>query len=269
MLKTRVITAIVLLLLVLGVIFYLPPLGFAVGLAIFILIGAWEWSGLLGDTHKLMRAIYVFLVVVCMALINFFPIGIPLLIGGLIWLWILLSLIAYQVNDNALGFRYPLVRALGGIFVLVSAWVALLVLRSEALFGPAWLVYVLCIIWSADVGAYFSGRLWGNKSFFPKVSPNKTLAGFWGGMLLALIVIVIGGLLMHLNWQSLLWVMGLGIMTAVFSVIGDLGISLMKRISNKKDSGSIIPGHGGVLDRLDSITAATVIFVLLASLIRF
>lgn len=263
MLKTRLITALVLLPLVLLAILYLPPFYFACVLAIFFMIAAWEWSGMVGFTLRGLRIFYVLCVLIGLYVSEFLPVMIVLLAGFLMWLWISAGIVSYQCGGKGFGLQYPPVRSFIGFVVLIASWVALMTLKTYPGLGSQWLLLVLFIIWGADVGAYFAGRHFGKLSLASRVSPKKTWAGFFGGVALSLIIAALGGLFFHFGGVVYLELLLVAVFTTLFSVIGDLGISLVKRMSGVKDTGNIFPGHGGVLDRLDSVAAATVVFVLL------
>lgn len=298
MLKTRFITASILLPLVLLAIVYLPPFYFSFFLAASLMMGAWEWSGLVGFSFLWLRVIYVISIFLGLLLFGFlltmaYPfnageiqvaapavnmsaagfssvmqieqmIWVVVLVGFLTWLWLFAGILSYQKNGKGFGFAHPIARSVVGFIVLVTTWVAMMTLRVHPGFGSAWLIFVLLLIMGVDVGAYFSGRHFGKRALASRVSPKKTWAGFVGGILSSLLIAMLGGSFFHLTPLSYFLFLIVAVITALFSVVGDLGVSLLKRISGIKDTGRIIPGHGGVLDRLDSIAAATVVFVLLA-----
>lgn len=262
MLKQRIITASILAPVVLCCIFLLPVKGFAVFFALVTLIGAWEWALLSGMTATLHRLAYSCVV----------------LVGILLGWW--LHLTGYQfymvfpvVATWCIAFtwvyRYPaegawkqmLVRSLCGVLILVSAWLSMLELKSLTL-GNAWLLLVLLIVWAADIGAYFSGKRWGRIKLAPNVSPGKTREGMYGGLVAVALTVVVFAWWIDLEFQSSVFLLLLGIVVGLISVMGDLFESLLKRHAQIKDSGSILPGHGGVLDRIDSILAAAPFYFL-------
>jgi phosphatidate cytidylyltransferase len=147
----------------------------------------------------------------------------------------------------------PLRVAVAGLLALALAWLAIARMRLDWLHGSHVVMYGLLIVWLADSGAYFAGRAFGRRKLAPAVSPGKTWAGFWGGLLACALLAVVTALLYQLPLLSLL---ALTVVTGVFSVVGDLTESLCKRFAGVKDSGNLIPGHGGVLDRFDSLLAA-------------
>ncbi len=263
MLKYRIITAIILIPLLFWGIFALPPVYFALLMAFFVGLSAWEWSKLVGFTSTALRSIYVIIVFLGMFFVNWLPAVLLLSIALLIWLWAAFAVWQFNKGHAPLGFQLPEVSVVVGFFVLIACWLGLITLRtSPGMMGPAWLVTALLIIWAADTGAYFSGKIWGKHAFISKVSPKKTWEGFWGGLVLALLVAIVASFFFPISlWQRVaFW--GLAVIAALFSVVGDLTVSLLKRQSGVKDTGQMIPGHGGILDRVDSIAAGIVIFAL-------
>lgn len=262
-LKTRVLTALILLPLLIAAIIWLPLLYFTFVLAAFLLIGAWEWSALAGLTQLYEKVLYLFLIAAALVGASFLNITLVLFFVALYWLWILVGVVSYQLYGMAAGFQLRSVRFITGFPVLMGAWVAVMSLKTHPGLGSPWLLLVLAIIFAADTGAYFSGRFFGKKLLCSKVSPKKTWEGFFGGLVLSLCVAVIGGYYFALPLKFYFSLMIVALLTFLFSVIGDLGVSLLKRVAGLKDSGKIFPGHGGLLDRLDSVASATVFFVLL------
>lgn len=289
MLKTRLITALILLPLMLLAILYLPSGYFATIFAMLMLMAAWEWSGLVGFAGLAFRFFYTLLIfsgivaagVLLSVVHSFHLVSTSLLTqsqaavvlmsilsaGALMWLWLFIGIISYQKDGVRVGFSSRVIRSLAGIIVLVSCWVAVMTLRLHSGFGPAWLIFVLFLVFSVDVGGYFAGRACGKTPLVSRVSPKKTWAGFFGGVIFSIIIAIVAGWFFHLTWMSYFIFLSVAVFVAFVSVVGDLGISLLKRISGVKDTGNIIPGHGGVLDRLDSVAAATVVFVLIALLL--
>lgn len=267
MLLTRILTALILLPLIILAIIKLPPLYFSVIVAALMLVGAWEWSGLVDFTKNIFKISYV----ICVALGIFFSAFLPelvvLSVAVVIWVWALIAIINYQKNGSGAGFQFSILRSIIGFIVLIATWMAIVALKTSSDFGPAWLILVLCIIWGADVGGYFAGRALGKNALCSRVSPKKTWEGFAGGMILSVVVAAVGGLFLSLSLQRYVCLLILAFVTALFSVVGDLGVSLLKRMSGVKDSGKFFPGHGGMLDRLDSVAAGVVVFVVGASLL--
>jgi phosphatidate cytidylyltransferase len=264
MLKIRMLTALILLPVLIAGIFYLPLLYFGIVLGLLILMGAWEWSALADLNHLVSRVIYVALIALGLIVSAFINTTWVLLFSACCWLWLFVGIIRYQRGEMAVGFQLAYLRVFIGFPVLIGTWVSMMALKAHPYFGAPWLLFVLAIIFAADTGAFFSGRFFGKRLLCSRVSPKKTWEGVWGGMAFALVVAGVGGYLFALPFKQYGYLLIVSLVAAVFSVIGDLGISLLKRIAGVKDSGAIIPGHGGILDRLDSVSAATVFFVLIA-----
>jgi phosphatidate cytidylyltransferase len=169
-------------------------------------------------------------------------------------------------EPTAEGVDWP--RMLEGGVVLVPAWLALVMLHRIPDGGPVLLLFLLILIWSADVGAYFAGHRWGRNKLAPQVSPGKTREGVYGAMASALLcgLFLVWWLGSALGQAPL--VLLLCLVTMLSSVVGDLFESLLKRRRGMKDSGTLLPGHGGMLDRIDSLTAAAPVFVFGLSLFR-
>jgi phosphatidate cytidylyltransferase len=255
MLRQRVITALVLAPLVLLVIFWLPHVATAAVLAVLVLAGAWEWSAFAGFTRYSAKLLYSGFVGSCLAALWLFGEQRGeldrLLDAAVVW-WLVAALwiAAAPAHVNRVA------AALAGILVLVPVWLALV--RLHAL-HPELMLYLLLLVVAADVGAYFAGRRFGRNKLAPRVSPGKTWEGVIGGLAAAAVLAIVG-----IWWfeVSPLPFMILCMVVVVASIIGDLTESLFKRHVGLKDSGTLLPGHGGVLDRVDSVTAAAPVFLI-------
>jgi phosphatidate cytidylyltransferase len=271
MLKQRVITAVLMAGLFLAASAYLPLPGLALFFGILIGMGAWEWSHLAGWHKPAARVLYVLLVCAALfAVYRYCQLGDfpqrervqPLLGVACLW-WSFALLWVKGYPDSAVLWRNVVMRSAMGMLILVPAWMSALYLLS---FSPGGLLLVIMVIVvaTADIGAYFSGRRFGQHKLAVLVSPAKTWEGFWGGVTsCALLAVLLWYLLpaaaAHI---SLAAVVAVTVTTALASVIGDLTVSMVKRESGVKDSGSVLPGHGGVLDRLDSLCGAAPVFAL-------
>lgn len=255
MLRQRVITALILAPFVIFVILWVPhPITTAV-LALLVAAGAWEWSAFPGFTHTSTRLAYVAFIAACLGIAWY--VGIEsaqsswLLHASLAW-WVLALL--------WIGFAPARVNrataAVAGLFALVPVWLALVRLHAQ---GPQLMLFLLLLVVAADIGAYFAGRALGKHKLAPRVSPGKTWEGVGGGLVAAALMAAFG-----VWWFSMDTVpfMALCIVVAIASVIGDLTESMFKRHAGLKDSGNLLPGHGGVLDRVDSVTAAAPVFLI-------
>lgn len=264
MLKQRVITAVILALVVVGTVFLLDSVYLMILLAVMLGIAIAELVNMTVSKHVgfrlglalAMAALFVYLRP---------QIGINDLFylsyaGLIMWVMILLFMVSYRFSGQW--------SARLRLFVLVISALLLWVCVSGLFFihahyeqGSWILMYLLTLVWVADIGAYFTGKAFGKHKLAPGISPGKT----WEG--------VLGGLGLNLLWISLVYVLSkgwdltyvpfllLGLVTAALSVVGDLYISILKREAGLKDSGSILPGHGGLLDRIDSVIAATPVYL--------
>lgn len=267
MLIQRVITALILAPLVIAGIYLLPFPIYALVFWMLAALGAWEWARLSGLTTTLAQSAFVAGFALTAALSWWFPASFTVLLWMGAGVWALATILVATYPESARLIERGWFSVILGQMTLLVAWVALLVVRSEP-DGASWLLWALLLVWSADIGAYFTGRRFGHHKLAPAVSPGKTWEGFWGGMAASLMIG--GGLLVIVGddvltgeiAQALLWVaiiVGLG----VISVIGDLFESVLKRTRGVKDSGNLLPGHGGVLDRIDSILAVLPLFALI------
>lgn len=269
MLKQRVITAVILTIVFLAALFGLSPTYFPVFIGIVVLIGAWEWANLSSCGAIWQRLLYVvfigaILLIVCGSVgmcsaeqgLNL-PVVKSLLIVACVW-WALALLLVQGYPSSAILWGHPLLRLLMGVLVLVPTWLALSYVRFQP--QGAWLVVMIAaIVAAADTGGYFTGRKFGKRKLAQAVSPGKTLEGFAGGLVSNLIL---GGFIAYLSGSNIYLLLAIIVPTSLFSVLGDLLESMVKRHAGVKDSGVILPGHGGILDRVDSITAAAPVFAL-------
>lgn len=262
MLKERILTAIIAGAVLLVVLFVLPPFAAEIMMGAFFLAAAWEWSGFLSLRSLAGRLSYV-------AAIGALLVG----VGWLLPLWspvsrevifdvVLRIGLAWWFAALVWAFFWPtpIAKPVGwlcGALVMVPAYIAMVELYT---FRPALLLFVLVIVWAADIGAYFTGKRFGRVPLAPNISPGKTWEGVIGGLSAVVAVLVIA---------SVYWLeMGLAIVVpfclavATVSIVGDLTVSMFKRNAGLKDSGKVFPGHGGVLDRIDSVAAAAPLFTL-------
>ncbi len=257
-LRSRVITAAILIALLLAVLFGLPPGATVIVLALTVLVGAWEWSGFVEPRRLWVRGAYVVLIAAALALawrLSGTRAGLELLLGGAL-LWWLVALAWITLAPRRVGRGSA---AAAGICALVPAWVALARLRLDGERGAEWVLFCLLLVWVADIGAYFTGRRFGRVRLAPRVSPAKTWEGALGGVVSCIPVAVAGSF-----WFSvpLGRFVALCLAAVGFSIVGDLTESLLKRFAGVKDSGRLFPGHGGVMDRIDSLTGAAPVLLL-------
>lgn len=256
MLAARIITAAVFGLAITAAILLAPPLVTAGVLGLLWLAGAWEWGGF-ARLDGLSRFTYATALLAAM-------------VAGWRWLGadgalVLLSVaLVWWAAALVLVLSFPRTFdpkfvAAAGVLVLVPSWTLLVRLHGTGDLGARLAFLVLLIVWAADVGAFVFGRWLGRTKLAPAVSPGKTWEGVAGGLLAAGATAGAAAVALGLPWVSFVV---LGIATAVISVLGDLTQSMFKRNVGLKDSGRLLPGHGGILDRIDSLTAAVPLFVL-------
>ena len=263
MLKQRILTALILAPLVVWGILALPNTAFAAIYGAIILMGAWEWAQLLGWHDAGRRtahvAVHALLLLALHAYASAAVVSLILMAAGAWWLVALVLVILYPTGSGLWRQSAP-ARFVAGLLVLQPAWLALVTLHQTP--GPVFVLLLMLLIWGADSGAYFAGRALGRHKLAPRVSPGKSWEGVLGGALSALVIAAV-----FYHWQApqlgLAGFLAAVLATIAISIVGDLLESMFKRIVDVKDSGGLLPGHGGVLDRIDSLTAAAPVFVIL------
>lgn len=266
MLKQRVLTALLLIPLAIAAIFALPAQWFLILLAIILLAGSWEYRRLAGLSGYTAGYILVFAQAAILATLFSFRshwdvnILMYMSLSCAIWLLVFIRLPTYH-PDARPDAVYRVVSFATAIVSISTGWFALSWIRIQP--QGSWLILLLLlIVWAADTGAYFAGKSFGKKKLAPHISPGKTRAGLLGGLIAAPLIALLAANLMPLTHIEPVWLILLSLITALISVGGDLIISLHKRTSGFKDSGSLLPGHGGILDRIDSLLAAAPFFAL-------
>jgi phosphatidate cytidylyltransferase len=260
----RLLTAGVLTPIVVYVVLYLPTAYLAFLLGALVCLGAHEWSGFIGLRRPAWRWIYVAAVAACL-LLSWFLIAavwnLVLLAIAALW-WVAVALTLTRIDHVEATSAIDLWLIPVGLLVLVPPWIALVRLHDLGYAGPWLVMSLLMLIWIADSVAYFSGRRWGRRKLAPVLSPGKTWAGVYGALIGALLwgLLLVAHLPLSASGGALLLLLCAA--TALLSIVGDLFESLIKRRRGLKDAGSILPGHGGVLDRIDSMTAAAPLFAL-------
>ena len=256
-LRKRITTAAALIALLLVVLFGLPAFATVLLLTVVVLMGAWEWSAFLKWTDPRARGAFVAVVGILLPVawvVTRTPAGLEALLAAAL-LWWLVALAWIVIAPRRVR---PWSAALAGLLSLVPAWLALTHLRGTA-HGAQWVLFALVLVWMADIGAYFCGRRFGRRRLAPAVSPGKTWEGALGGLAASGIVALIGGAWFRLPLGPFLV---LCLVAVAFSIVGDLTESLLKRFAGMKDSGTLFPGHGGVMDRIDSVTGAAPVLLL-------
>ncbi len=261
MLRARVLTAAILAGMLLVGLFLLPARVMALLFGVMFTLGAWEWSAFCGSPSRILRGAYTAVIAALMGagwLLTRDPVLlVPLLTAACLW-W----LVAFLWLALAPERQRPGVTLVCGAFVLVPSYVALARLLEDSNRGFSGAEIVLglwLLVIAADIGAFFAGRNFGRLKLAPRVSPGKTWEGAIGGM--ALVMVVCWAAALRFHWPVLASVM-FGAALCFFSIVGDLTESMFKRSAGLKDSGHLLPGHGGVLDRLDSIAAAAPLYAL-------
>ncbi len=263
-LMQRVATALVLAPLAIAAILWLSTPEFALLLAVVILLAAWEWTALAGIDAMPGRLAYLALIAVLLALLWQIPFrdwSIPLLLLSGIW-WAGVTVFLFRVRriEQSASIAKLLIPA--GLPVLLGPWLAMVLLHGLSVHGPVIVLFLMILIWVADSSAFFVGRAWGRVKLAPRLSPGKTREGVYGALAGAgMCGIVLAWGLDLSGWSALYSVLLCGV-TALISVVGDLYESWLKRRRGMKDSGRLLPGHGGIVDRIDSLTAAAPIFAL-------
>ncbi|MEW6765403.1 MAG: phosphatidate cytidylyltransferase [Pseudomonadota bacterium] len=254
MLRQRVITALVLAGLFLPALFLLPRLGFAALIGLLVLLTAREWAGLAGLQGGRRGLFSVAVTAVGAALLLADGTRAWVLGAGVV-LWLVLSLRLLFAERVPTWVHAPLFKLILAPLVLWPAWFALDALHSVPQ-GAWWVLAPFMVVWVADTAAYFSGRAFGRHKLAPTISPGKTVEGLLG----ALMAVGLAGWAAHAlppySSTPLLPWLGLLLVTTLVSVMGDLHESQLKREAGVKDSGTLLPGHGGLFDRVDSLLAA-------------
>lgn len=263
MLFQRILTALVLAPLAILIILLPPTRIFSAIVALAFLAAWWEWAQLSGLKNRSWRIVLVLAAAGVFALLwrAQAPIVTPLLLAlGVAW-WLLACLWLRHFAFGAAPTRENLALKLAaGALVIFPAWVALASIHARMPHGHWWTLLALMIVWASDIGAYFSGRRFGKRKLAPQISPGKTWAGAYGAMVAGVLVAEAGGWLLGMRGVALAALALLAVITVAASIVGDLIESLMKRHAQMKDSGNIFPGHGGLMDRLDSVFAALPVF---------
>ncbi|CCV54592.1 TPA: phosphatidate cytidylyltransferase [Yersinia enterocolitica] len=281
MLKYRLITALILIPVVIGALFLLPPVGFAIVTLVVCMLAAWEWGQLAGFASRSQR---IWLAILCgfllISMLLSLPayqhsahlpqVSVPLWLSMGWWIAALLLVLTYP-RSAAVWRNSHLLRIIFGILTIVPFFWGMVALRQYGYeqdhnIGAWWLLYVMLLVWGADSGAYMFGKLFGKHKLAPKVSPGKTWEGLIGGLLTSALISWLFGRYAPLDIIPEILLI-CSVAAALASVLGDLTESMFKREAGIKDSGHLIPGHGGILDRIDSLTAAVPVFACLMLLV--
>lgn len=275
MLKTRIITAVILLAVLLPILFWLPAIYISIFFLLALSAAAWEWSRLLypqaGRSALLYAAFCVVIILLLLAIQNFSWQFAILLLAVIFWFFLAPFILAKGMNASLDKLRpfYVVI----GLILLPATWFALVFLRE---LGLIFLLSTMALVWVADIGAYFVGKAFGKRKLAAQISPGKSVEGALGGLLLcygyALLCIfylpfestLFGAWAIRFGWLPMFLMVT--VLTA-FSIFGDLFESQLKRMAGVKDSSHLLPGHGGVLDRVDALIPTMPIAALLAGLV--
>ncbi|MGU3307205.1 phosphatidate cytidylyltransferase [Pseudomonas sp. M5A4_2d] len=263
MLKQRIITALILLPIALCGFFLLDGSSFALFIGLVVTLGAWEWARLAGFNAQLPRVAYAAVVALLLFLMHTLSsIVVPWVLGAAVLWWALAIFLVLTYPRTSGQWSSVASKLVIGLLILLPAWQGLVEIKNAPM-GNWLIMAVMVLVWGADIGAYFSGRAFGKRKLAPAVSPGKSWEGVYGGLALTLLITLVVGVVR--DWSlSEIFLALLGTAIVVFiSVVGDLTESMFKRQAGIKDSSNLLPGHGGVLDRIDSLTAAIPIFAVL------
>ncbi|MEJ1095913.1 MULTISPECIES: phosphatidate cytidylyltransferase [unclassified Pseudoxanthomonas] len=279
--RVRVIAALTMAPVAIAAILMLPTSWLAALAALVFLIGLWEWFKLAEIDDTLSRTVLLTANLLLMVLLvwasagspDLVPLRLVALLGVIWWFFALLWLRFYNFASDHQTYARAFKLAAGTLAV-VPAWCALGLIHASQPNGNRWLFVALIIVWAADSGAYFAGRhfggrLFGSRKLAPRISPNKTIEGALGGLVAGVLVAAAGTFLAGGTIGQLPAVLTVAVATVLFSIVGDLFESLLKRHVGAKDSGDLIPGHGGALDRIDGVLAALPVFALGKELFGF
>ena len=278
MLLQRILTASVLATLIAFAVFQLPMELFSLLIAVITLLAAWEWTYLAGISALYKRILFLLVLIAPMLAIQYWTQILELIAqltdwpdvrdysGILEWFvippilfWILVMILSRNTPNGVLNLQLKTgYKALIGWFILLSAWMFLS--RLRVLYGTEMTMYFLVLIWLADISAFFVGKKWGSTKLAPEISPGKTVVGMYGALVSGLVCAAILSLIYGFQLMIASDFILLSVLAVLISIYGDLFISVVKRQRGVKDSGSLLPGHGGILDRIDSLIAAIPFF---------
>lgn len=278
MLKQRIITAIILAPLAILAILFLPVEQFKIAVAGVVALGAYEWAKMSGINGRASKVTFMALILIICGVLIFAVDGQAvwyqselnalyttiLGISAVWWAVSLVMILTYPKYSSVWKENIP-IRAAFGVLTLIPTWVAIISLRTnlyevDPFYGASLIFYVLGIVWAADIGAFFCGVKFGKHKLRPNVSPGKSIEGLLGGIMASLAIIAFAALHYQFDASRIGMHILIGVITVAVSALGDLNESMFKRCAGIKDSGKLLPGHGGVMDRIDSLTAAFPVF---------
>jgi phosphatidate cytidylyltransferase len=278
MLKQRIITALILAPLAILAILFLPVEEFKIAVAGVVALGAYEWANMSGMTGKVSKASFMTLILLICGVLIFAVDGEEVWYQGelnniyktilgiaAVWWAVSLGMILTYPKYSSVWTQNVPIRAAFGVLTLIPTWVAVISLRNnlyevDPFYGASLIFYVLGIVWAADIGAFFVGVKFGKHKLRPNVSPGKSIEGLFGGVMASLAIIAFAALHYQFEASRMGLHLLIGVITVAVSALGDLNESMFKRCAGLKDSGRLLPGHGGIMDRIDSLTAAFPVF---------
>lgn len=261
--QQRILTALVLAPLAIAAILWVPTAWLAILVGLVLMLGLWEWTRLIGLQSPLARLATLSANALLMAALAWsWHLALAVVVLGALWWLLAIVWLGHGAFLARRGKRSLALKLVAGSLAVVPAWAALLMLHADPALGPRWTLLALTLVWAADSCAWFAGSRWGRRKLAPTISPGKTWAGFYGGLSGSFLLALLAAPALGVGWLQLPALALLALLTALFSVFGDLFESLIKRHAGSKDSGALIPGHGGVLDRIDSLLAALPLFLI-------
>jgi phosphatidate cytidylyltransferase len=278
MLKQRIITALILAPLAILAILFLPVEEFKIAVAGVVALGAYEWANMSGITGRASKASFMTLILLICGVLIFAVDGEEVWYQGelnniyktilgiaAVWWAVSLGMILTYPKYSSVWTQNVPIRAAFGVLTLIPTWVAVISLRNnlyevDPFYGASLIFYVLGIVWAADIGAFFVGVKFGKHKLRPNVSPGKSIEGLFGGVMASLAIIAFAALHYQFEASRMGLHLLIGVITVAVSALGDLNESMFKRCAGLKDSGRLLPGHGGIMDRIDSLTAAFPVF---------
>jgi phosphatidate cytidylyltransferase len=257
-LKKRVVTASVLAIILIADTF-LPMMGFALSMALVVALGSWEWTNLAGVKQVWLKACYALLTLLLLVCVYLLPFSEVLFFASIFWLFAVIGIVFYP--DSAKYWHHSFSRMLIGLIALPVMWISFVLIHEKP--NGALLILILwAMVALADIGAYFVGHTMGRKKLAPLVSPGKTQEGAYGGLMSAALITFCASFFYSHSLDQALGCAMVAFTVAIASIVGDLLESMLKRFRGIKDSGQLLPGHGGVLDRIDGWMAAAPVYAL-------
>jgi phosphatidate cytidylyltransferase len=264
MLKQRILTSLILMPVIIWAIFALENQIFTYAISAILFLATLEWNHFVDYTNKMTGWLFSLVTTAGFLYVSYIA-------NSQVYQWVIYIALFWWLITLPLLRRFPFsskhllnnkaIKVVIGFVVLLATFTAINILRNNSEYGPEYVLYLLLIIWFADSGAYFTGRALGKHKLLPKVSPGKTWEGVAGGIAVTLVIAIIAVNILSVSSSSSILFILITLLSVIYSVIGDLTESMFKRMVNLKDSSHLLPGHGGILDRIDSLTAALPVFV--------